>query len=130
MDSPAVDNGRPSGAPLIIGLVVVILAAGAIGFAAWRATQPQVIPLGDIAANIRQWDGQQVLVEGTVSNPTNLYAVKFFILTDESGSMPIVTERGLPADGSTARVNGHVKQMFEVAGLEQTVIFELAGKDK
>jgi hypothetical protein len=55
--------------------------------------------------------------------------MKAFRLTDESGEMMVVTERGLPADGAHVRVEGVVKQAFKVGTFEQTVVFEAAEGD-
>ena len=134
MDSPAVKTDsahRKSGGntALVVGLVVVaVIGLGLGAMALIRAGGlERVTPIGDIKTNIRELDGQAVTIKGTVSAPLNIFGVaKAFRLTDDSGDIMVVTEKGLPADGDEVRVDGYVKQAFKVGTLEQTIVYEPA----
>jgi hypothetical protein len=103
-------------AALALGAYVVMTAGGL----------QKPTPIGEITSNIRDWDGKAVTIEGTVSAPINIVVAKMYRLTDETGEMTIVTEKGLPAEGEKVRVDGYVKQAFKVGPAEQTIVFEPA----
>jgi hypothetical protein len=133
MDSPAVQNDSPAKGPgsnpaLVIGLIVIGVAALALGgYAIMRAGGlEKPTPIAEITANIRDWDGKAVTIEGTVSDPLNIVVAKMYRLSDDTGEMLVVTEKGLPAAGESVRVDGYVKQAFKVGTIEQTIVFEPA----
>ncbi len=125
--------GRPAAsgtnAALIVGLIVVVLIALGLGAYIYMkgGGLQKPTPIGDVLGNLREWDEQQVVVEGTVSAPLNVMSMKMYRLTDDSGSIMVVTERGLPTSGAEVRVEGFVKQVFKVAGMEQTIVYEGSG---
>jgi hypothetical protein len=82
--------------------------------------------IAEIKDHIRDWDGKAVTIEGTVSAPLNIGLAKFYRVTDATGEMTIVTEKGLPSDGEKVRVDGYVKQAFKIGPAEQTIVFEPA----
>ena len=112
---------------LIAGLVIVgLAAAGLIIYFGLRATSPRATPIGEILADLRRYDGQIVTVEGMASAPLNLMVLKSYEVTDETGSIMVVTERGLPQDGSEVAVEGVVHEVFNLGGINYTVILEPA----
>ena len=83
--------------------------------------------IAEVLDDLRRYDGQSVVLKGTVGAPMNLFGVvKYFDLTDDSGTIKVVTERGLPAEGSEVEVTGIVKQAMQVGGVELTVLYEPA----
>ena len=90
---------------------------------------PRPIPIADVLGDLRTYDGTTVTVQGVVSTPMNLLGMKYFTLTDDTGEIIVVTEHGLPHEGKDVRVIGQVNQMFEIAGVSMTVIFELKEPD-
>lgn len=113
--------------PVIIGLIVVLLGGGVLAFFVWRGSQVRPTPVRDILSDLRTWDGQSVTIHGKVEAPTNLVLLKFYDINDGTGTIKVVTERGLPAAGSEIDVTGIVNQLYQVAGNEYTVILEPAG---
>jgi hypothetical protein len=135
MDSSAAgasSGGKPAAGSraMSVGLIVLTLIAVALGayvyFSQSAAARPT--PIGEVLANLRDWDERMVVVEGTVSAPINL-GIKAYRLTDDTGSIMVVTERGLPGAGQTVKVEGFVKQVFQLAGIEQTIIYEGSDPD-
>jgi cytochrome c-type biogenesis protein CcmE len=131
MEHMEVSGPRKGSRLWVVGLVIVALAAG--GVLTWLAlgtVQERAIPIGDVMADLRTYDGTTVTVKGTVEHPTNILSLKFFTLRDESGEIMVVTQRGLPQEGEEVAVTGIVNQLFEVAGMQQTVITEPADDDQ
>ncbi|MBN2081185.1 OB-fold nucleic acid binding domain-containing protein [bacterium] len=112
----------------ITGVVVIVLIIVAAGLAwlAWRTIEPPPTPIGTVLNDLRTYDGQGVTVAGTVENPLNLLGLKTYDLTDDSGTIRVVTERGLPKAGDEIHVTGMVSEVFNVAGVNMTVIMETA----
>ena len=133
MDSPAVQTGtvakKPAGnAALITG--VIVLAVVALGLGAYIVLKAgglqQPTPIAQIKANIRDWDGKPVTIKGKVSAPLNIIVAKMYRVTDATGDMTVITEKGLPSAGDEVRVDGYVKQAFKVGDMEQTIVYEPA----
>jgi len=107
-------------------VVIVIIVAAALAFVAWKTIQPQPTPIGEILGDLRTYDGQFVTVHGEASNPLNLLLFKGYDVTDDSGTIKVVTDRGLPKVGETVTVQGQVKEVFNFNGINMTVIYEPA----
>jgi hypothetical protein len=108
---------------IILGAVV----AGGIIYLAIQASGPRPVPIGDILADLRKYDGQTVTIAGEASNPLNVLVMKAYDVSDGTGSIKVVTERGLPAAGSVVRVEGVVHEVFNLGGMNYTVLLEPAG---
>lgn len=110
----------------VTGLVVCIVVAVAalLGYFAWRAALPSPTPIGEILADLRTYDGKPVTIRGEVTNTLNVVVLKAFDVTDDSGSIRVVTERGLPRIGSEITVNGIVHEVYNIAGVNYTVVLE------
>lgn len=110
-------------------LVSVILLAVVLAYFAWqRIEHSKAIPIGEILSDLREYDGKMVHIEGEVSNTMNL-VYKWFELSDESGSIIVVTERGLPTIGTTVSVDGTVNELFNLGGISKTVILEMPERE-
>ena len=80
--------------------------------------------IGDIHASPRKFDGKQVTVKGTVAEIVNLLFVKYFVVRDETGEIPVVAERILPAMGETVTITGKVQEAFALGDERLIVIVE------
>jgi hypothetical protein len=105
-------------------VVVVIVVAAALAYFAWRVMEPAPVPIGEILADLRTYDGQVVTVEGRVGSRISILGFKSFDLTDGTGTITIVTERGIPGGDETVRVNGTVYEVFSIGPVSKTVIVE------
>jgi hypothetical protein len=118
------ERGGISGAA-VVGLIAVAILGGALALVAWYGARPHPTPIGYILEHVREFDGNAVTVEGTVDSPLNLGGLlKVFDLSDKSGTIKVVTKRGLPKSGETVMVKGLVREVFNVAGMNMTVIME------
>jgi hypothetical protein len=115
---------------LLIGVVVVLLIGAVLGFFAWKQSQEEPVSIAEVLGDLRKYDGLSVTLKGRVAAPTNLFGIKYFELDDGTGSVKVVTERGLPAEGSEITVSGIVKQAMQVGDMELTVILEPAMGDE
>lgn len=118
--------------PMVTGLIVVIviIVAAVLAYFAWRTIEAAPTPIGDILGDLRTYDGQLVTVRGKVSNPLNVMLMKAYDVEDDSGTIKIVTERGLPKVGDLVTVQGQVRELFNFNGVNMTVIYELAEEDQ
>lgn len=80
--------------------------------------------IGDIHASPRQYDGKQVTVKGTVTEIADLVFVRYFVVRDATGEIPVVTDRILPAKGETVTISGRVQEAFALGDQRLLVILE------
>jgi hypothetical protein len=112
---------------LIVGIVVVMAVIGAlVVYTMLNRATARVEQIADVLADLRNFDGLTVTFEGEVSAPVNLLGLKTYTLDDGSGTITVVTERGLPGNGEQLKVTGVIKEMFNVAGVNYTVLYEAA----
>ncbi len=98
-------------------LFFCLLLAGCA--AGWGAT-----PIGKIHAAPREYDGRNVTVSGTAASGMNLILVKYFVLKDETGEIPVITGGVIPAPGEKVTVTGEVKEAFALGEQRLIVIIE------
>ena len=122
-------RGRGISTSALIGLIVVIVLAIVLAWAGWYFTQPRPVAIGTILADLRTYDGQSLTIRGEVTRTLNVMLVKAYEVSDGTGTIVVVTERGLPEVGETLTISGVVNQLFEVGGMEMTVLLEPAARD-
>ncbi len=81
-----------------------------------------VTDIGKITADPREYVGKTLLIDGNVREIFSLYFVKYFILEDKSGFIPVVTDRPLPRVGQKIKVTGIVDEAFSL-GDQQVIVF-------
>lgn len=129
MDTAASSSGKaPGRSPAaLIGVIVLVLAlAGGGGFYAWQSLQHKPLTIAEITSDIREYDGKTVTVKGTVARSVNILGIKAYEVSDGSGDIRVITERGLPSEGSEVTVTGVVNQAFKLGPAEVIVIMEPA----
>ncbi|HES58052.1 MAG TPA: hypothetical protein ENO21_01325 [Firmicutes bacterium] len=120
------NRGRALSPALIVGIVVVLAVVGALVVYVMLQRGGRVERIADVLADLRTYDGLPVTFEGEVSGVVNILGLKTYSLDDGSGSITVVTERGLPKNGEQLRVSGVIHEMFNVAGVNYTVLYEAA----
>src|SRR5262245_58686054 len=63
-----------------------------------------------------KYEGKEVRIKGTVSNPVQLFSLRTFVVKDDTGEIQVTTTRSLPASGSEVAVKGTVKSAMLVSG--------------
>jgi hypothetical protein len=127
MNDPEGQHRRLGASPaLIVGIVVVLAVVGAVVVYAMLQQGSRVERIADVLADLRTYDGLPVTFEGEVSGAVNILGLKTYSLDDGSGTITVVTERGLPQNGEELRVSGVIHEMFNVAGVNYTVLYESA----
>jgi hypothetical protein len=135
MDAPAtaVDSPKPAKAAgpglhlsgsVVAGIFGVLFLAIGLGVAAYLKLTPHPLSIGSVLKDLRTFDGTSVTVQGEVKETYNVGGMKWYDLSDPTGSIRVVTERGLPTTGDYMRVTGIVHQVFNVGGFEYTVLLE------
>lgn len=84
-------------------------------------------PISKILANPRAYEGDPLVLEGTVTDRVSIYVFKFFILKDETGEIPVVTDRILPNIGTSQRIQGMVREAFAIGDKQMVVVVEKSG---
>lgn len=122
-------RARRTNPALIVGIVVVLgIVFGVLAYN--MVNNPRggkVERIGDVLADLRTYDGLPVTFEGDVSGGFNVLGYKMYTLDDGTGSISVVTERGLPDDGTHLKVTGVIRQMFKIGTSNYTVLYESAG---
>ena len=80
--------------------------------------------IGKIQQHPREYDGKTVTVSGTVKQAVNLLFIKYYLVDDGSGSIPVVTKRAVPSTGEKVTVTGRVDQAFALGDRSLLVILE------
>jgi hypothetical protein len=83
--------------------------------------------ISKIIDNPRDYDGKTVAVSGEVTETFSLFVVKYFVVSDGTGSITVVTDRPLPKKGSKIKVKGKVSEMFSLGDTQALVIVEESG---
>jgi aspartyl/asparaginyl-tRNA synthetase len=99
--------------PLICLIVLSLISCG-IG----------VTKIGDITGHPREYADKEVTISGEVTEIFSLFVVKYFVVRDDSGEIPVVTEKPLPAQGEKIRVKGTVKEAFSIGAKTVLVLVE------
>ena len=86
--------------------------------------------IGDILKNPRNYADKEVTVSGEVASVFSLVVVKYFLITDGTGEIAVVTEKTLPNKGDRIRLKGVVKEAFSLGDTSLIVIMESAGDPK
>jgi hypothetical protein len=107
---------------------LLILAAACVALAALngcgRTYSPPVVPVAEILADPRGFDGRLVVVEGMVGESANFFLFAFFTVRDRSGEIVVFTGRAVPPPGGIIRVQGRVRQLLAFRDSSWTVLEE------
>jgi hypothetical protein len=104
-----------------LGLCFVILAACA---AAACASSPRI---GQIMDDPRGYVDNTVTIEGRVTDYFSLLVVKYYTVSDGTGSIAVLTGRTLPAVGQRIKVRGRVTEVFSLGTKRLIVLMEDGG---
>ncbi len=101
----------------------LLLALALIAILVWVfAFRPT--PIGKILHDPRDYADKTVTVSGNVKEAFGLVFVQYFILEDKTGSIPVVTDKPLPAVGAHLRVRGTVREAFSLGDKQLMVLVE------
>lgn len=80
--------------------------------------------IGDIVNNPREYADKKVTVSGTVTEVFSFFVIKYFVIRDETGQIPVVSDKPLPKNGSTLKVTGTVREAFSLGDQQLLVLVE------
>ncbi|HEX9179068.1 MAG TPA: OB-fold nucleic acid binding domain-containing protein [Burkholderiales bacterium] len=80
--------------------------------------------IGSIVDNPRKYADQTVTVSGDVQDTFGLGGLKYYTVTDKTGSIRVMTERPLPKQGERIRVTGKVQEAFSFGSQTSVVLVE------
>jgi len=87
------------------------------------------VPISNILANPRAYDNKLLVVSGTVTERLSLFRLKVFIIKDNTGQIPVVTDKIVPPINANIRVKGFVQEAFSIGDNQMLVIKENNTKD-
>ncbi len=100
-------------------MVIVIVLVVILGCDRFFTT-----PIGKILESPRDYAGKTVTVSGEVTEAFGFLVIKYFIIRDKTGEIPVVTERPLPRRGNKITVKGTVQEAFSIGDKQLIVIVE------
>jgi len=103
----------------VIGLMV-------LGLAACYSVFPT--PIAKLLADPRSYEGRQVQVSGEVVESVSILVLKYFVVRDDTGEIPVITQRSLPRKGEKVKVYGEIKEAFSLGDQQLIVLMEDLGK--
>lgn len=83
-----------------------------------------LVKVGDIKSQPRKYVGQEVRVQGVVTDFFTFGRTRFFSLSDDTGQITVWTTKVLPARGEHMTVTGLVAEGIAVGPWRQLVIRE------
>lgn len=81
-------------------------------------------PIRKILEDPRAYSGKTVTVSGEVTEIFSIFFIKYFVLTDSTGEIAVITQRPLPQKGAKIRVKGIVEEAFSMGDKQLIVIVE------
>jgi hypothetical protein len=81
-------------------------------------------PIRSILDTPATYEGRTVLISGEVEESINVLVLKYYLVRDESGRIPVVTSGAVPRRGTRVRVRGVVRQAFAIGDESLTVLIE------
>jgi hypothetical protein len=81
-------------------------------------------PIRSILDAPATYEGKTVLISGEVEESINVLILKYYLVRDESGRIPVVTSGAVPRRGTRLRVRGVVRQAFAIGDESLTVLIE------
>lgn len=80
--------------------------------------------ISDILSHPREYAGKQTTISGEVTKTFSMIVVKYFVISDGSGEITVVTEKPLPAKGEKITVKGTVEEAFSLGPTTSLVLIE------
>jgi hypothetical protein len=105
-------------------LKLCVLAAAAL-LAAGCSANPRI---DQIMGDPRGYVDNTVTIEGRVTDYFSLMLVKYYTVSDGTGSINVVTGRTLPAVGQKVKVRGKVTEVFSLGTRRLIVLMEDDGE--
>ncbi len=84
-------------------------------------------PIEKILNNPRDYVDKRVTVSGTVVDSFNVVILKYFIVRDKTGEIPVITDKPVPAKGQKIKVSGTVRDAFSLGDDRLIVLVEESG---
>lgn len=79
-------------------------------------------PIGKIIENPREYADKTLTISGEVVDTYGLFVMKYFVLRDDTGEIPVVSNKPLPRKGNKLKVKGTVREAFSI-GDRQLLVF-------
>lgn len=104
-----------------VNLVVIIAY---LSFTQIACINQQTTKIKDLYARPESYDGHKVQISGEVKDSVNIFTLKYYVVKDETGEIPVITEKAVPPTGRKVQVTGKVNQTFAIGRQSYMVIFQ------
>jgi uncharacterized protein YdeI (BOF family) len=101
---------------LVLLLCLSLVLAGATGCGQLARLGIGTTPIATVASNPAQYTDADVLIRGQVVNQVGVFGQGVYELQDNSGSIWVITDKGIPAMNSTVTVRGKAQEGITVGG--------------
>jgi hypothetical protein len=81
-------------------------------------------PIGKIIENPREYSDRTLTISGEVAEAHGFLVMKYFVLRDETGEIPVVTNKTLPKKGTKLKIKGIIKEAFAIGDRQLLVFIE------
>ena len=80
--------------------------------------------ISTILSNPREYADKQVTIYGTVEDTFSFIVIKYFVLKDDTGTIPVISQQPMPVKGKQIKVTGTVQEAFSLGDQNLVVIIE------
>jgi hypothetical protein len=80
--------------------------------------------IADIKKTPGTFEGRTLTISGKVTSTHDLLVVKYYMVDDGTGEIPVVTESALPKEGQSVSIKGRVNQAFAIGTARLVVVVE------
>jgi hypothetical protein len=111
------------------GPLFVLLAAFVMAVTACNHIMPAT-NISTIMTNPRDYADKEVTLSGTVTDAYSFVLVKYFLINDGTGSIPVISQGVLPVKGTSIKVTGTVQEAFSLGDQSMMVLLEKQASEK
>lgn len=105
--------------------IIAVLAVVILGVGGWfYLTELHTTEIGKIVSNPRDYAGRELIISGRVTERFSFFVLKYFLLQDSTGQIPVISDKPLPTVGAEIRVKGHIEEGFSLGGNQVLVFLE------
>jgi hypothetical protein len=101
---------------------LLLLVLPLASFACFGALFPT--PIREILDHPEQYDRRSVTIAGEVEGATNILVLRYYRVSDGTGTITVVTPRAVPKRGTKVKVRGVVHQAFAIGDQSLTILSE------
>lgn len=84
----------------------------------------RTVPISSLLDQPRKYADQEVTISGEVTDTFSLIVIKYFTVSDGTGSIGVLSDKPLPRKGERVTITGRVQEAFSLGDQQLTVLVE------